>query len=142
MFNKELVAQLSNEIQERITQQMEVGKMERMQKYAKPDQTIDTTGLMAFSLAEAKLFATLYTTDFLMTLAEYEEMDQKLADGTLEMPEIEDGDFVPLQKKADWELMTPKMAEEKKAAAEAIQKEEEEKLKNHEFHLELEIKEK
>ena len=135
MFNKQLIAQLSNEIQERISLQMETGKMERMQKYAKEDKTIDTTGLLAFSLAEAKLFATLYTTDFLMTLAEYEEMDEKLEGGTLEMPEIEKGNYVPLQKEADWELMTPKRAQEKKAAAEAIKKEEEEKLNSHQLHI-------
>ncbi len=108
MFDKKMIAQLSSEIQERINTQMETGKLERMQKYAKEDNTIDTTGLLAFSLAEAKLFATLYTTDFLMTLAEYEEMDQKLADGTLELPEIEKGDEksdLPLQMEADWDLV-------------------------------------
>lgn len=108
MFDKKLVAQLSSEIQERINVQMETGKMERMKKYAKEDNTIDTTSLLAFSLAEAKLFATLYTTDFLMTLAEYEEMDKKLADGTLELPEIEpdDGESdLPLQMEADWDLV-------------------------------------
>ena len=105
MFNKELVAQLSSEIQERINMQMETGKMERMQKFAKEDQTIDTTGLLAFSLAEAKLYTTLFTTDFLMTLAEYEEMDEKLADGTLEMPEIDKGySDTPLQIEPDFEL--------------------------------------
>lgn len=104
MFNKELVAQLSGEIQERISLQMETGKMERMQKFAKEDQTIDSTGLLAFALSEAKLFATLYTTDFLMTLAEYEEMDQKLEDGTLEMPEVEKGEPPVLQMVADWDL--------------------------------------
>ena len=62
-------------------------------------------------------------------------MDEKLEGGTLEMPEIEKGNYVPLQKEADWELMTPKMAQEKKAAAEAIKKEEEEKLNSHQLHI-------
>lgn len=108
MFDKKMIAQLSSEIQERINVQMETGKMDRMQKYAKEDNTIDATNLIAFSLAEAKLFATLYTTDFLMTLAEYEEMDQKLADGTLELPEIEEDDNesdLPLQMEANWDLV-------------------------------------
>jgi hypothetical protein len=106
MFDKNLVAQLSGEIQQRISAQMETDKMERMQKFATDDK-IDSTGLMAFVLSEAKLFTTLYTTDFLMTLAEYEEMDQKLADGTLELPEMEEDDEdsdTPLQKEADWKL--------------------------------------
>ncbi len=131
MFNKELIAQLSNEINERITHQMENGKKERMQKFAKEDNTIDATGLIAFTLAEAKLFCSLYTTDFLMTLAEYEEMDKKLADGTLEMPEIEKAAAVPMQRDENWEqdLVTAKQYQERVKAAEAIQKEEEERLK-------------
>lgn len=131
MFNKELIAQLSNEINERITHQMENGKKERMQKFAKEDNTIDATGLIAFTLAEAKLFCSLYTTDFLMTLAEYEEMDKKLADGTLEMPEIDKAAAVPMQRDANWDqdLVTAQQYQERLKAAEAIQKEEEERLK-------------
>ncbi len=120
MFNKELIAQLSNEINERITHQMENGKKERMQKFAKEDNTIDATGLIAFTLAEAKLFCSLYTTDFLMTLAEYEEMDKKLADGTLEMPEIEKASAIPMQRDENWadDLMTAQQYQERiKAAA-------------------------
>ena len=130
MFNKELIAQLSNEINERITHQMENGKKERMQKFAKEDNTIDATGLIAFTLAEAKLFCSLYTTDFLMTLAEYEEMDKKLADGTLEMPEIEKASAIPMQRDENWadDLMTAQQYQERVKAAEAIQKEEEERL--------------
>lgn len=133
MFNKELIAQLSNEINERITHQMENGKKERMQKFAKEDNTIDATGLIAFTLAEAKLFCSLYTTDFLMTLAEYEEMDKKLADGTLEMPEIEKASAIPMQRDENWadDLMTAQQYQERVKAAEAIQKEEEERMKNH-----------
>lgn len=131
MFNKELIAQLSGEINERITHQMENGKKERMQKFAKEDNTIDATGLIAFTLAEAKLFCSLYTTDFLMTLAEYEEMDSKLADGTLEMPEIDKAAAVPLQKEADWDLVTPQQYQQQLEAAEAIKKEEEERLNSH-----------
>lgn len=132
MFNKELIAQLSNEINERITHQMENGKKERMQKFAKEDNTIDATGLIAFTLAEAKLFCSLYTTDFLMTLAEYEEMDKKLADGTLEMPEIDKAAAIPMQKDANWDqdLVTAKQYQERIKAAEAIKKEEEERMKN------------
>ena len=132
MFNKELIAQLSGEINERITHQMENGKKERMQKFAKEDNTIDATGLIAFTLAEAKLFCSLYTTDFLMTLAEYEEMDKKLAEGTLEMPEIEKYSAVPMQRDENWEqdLVTAKQYQERIKAAEAIQKEEEERMKN------------
>ena len=132
MFNKELIAQLSNEINERITHQMENGKKERMQKFAKEDNTIDATGLIAFTLAEAKLFCSLYTTDFLMTLAEYEEMDKKLADGTLEMPEIEKASAIPMQRDENWadDLMTAQQYQERVKAAEAIQKEEEERMKN------------
>lgn len=131
MFNKELIAQLSGEINERITHQMENGKKERMQKFAKEDNTIDATGLIAFTLAEAKLFCSLYTTDFLMTLAEYEEMDNKLADGTLEMPEIDKAAAVPLQKEADWDLVTPQQYQKQLETAEAIKKEEEERLNSH-----------
>lgn len=132
MFNKELIAQLSNEIHERITHQMENGKKERMQKYAKEDNTIDATSLIAFTLAEAKLFCTLYTTDFLMTLAEYEEMDKKLADGTLEMPEIDKAAAVPMQRDADWDngLVTAQQYVEQVKVAEEIKKEEEERMKH------------
>ena len=106
MFDKQLIAQLSSEIQERINLQMETGKMDRMQKFA-TDGKIDSANLMAFALSEAKLYTTLYTTDFLMTLAEYEEMDQKMKDGTLELPEIDkdEADDLPLQMEADWDLV-------------------------------------
>ncbi len=103
MLNKELIAQLSHEIQERTTVQMETGKKERMQKYA-VDGKIDSTGLMAFVLSEAKLYASMFTTDMLLTLAEYEEMDEKAADGTLEMPPIDKSDYVPLQMDANWTM--------------------------------------
>lgn len=87
MMDKTLIAQLSREIQQRVEQQMETGKLQRMQSFADEEQKMDTNRVLAFVLAESKLFTTLYTTDFLMTLAQYQEMDQKLEDGTLEMPE-------------------------------------------------------
>lgn len=86
-MDKQLIAQLSGEIQQRVEKQMEAGKLQRMQSFADEEQKMDTNRILAFVLAESKLFTTLYTTDFLLTLAEYQEMDQKLEDGTLEMPE-------------------------------------------------------
>lgn len=86
-MDKTLIAQLSGEIQQRVEKQMENGKLQRMQSFADEEQKMDTNRILAFVLAESKLFTTLYMTDFLMTLSEYEEMDQKLQDGTLEMPE-------------------------------------------------------
>ena len=85
-MDKHLIAQLSSEIQQRVEKQMEAGKLQRMQSFADEEQKMDTNRILAFVLAESKLFTTLYTTDFLFTLAEYQEMDQKLEDGTLEMP--------------------------------------------------------
>ena len=86
-MDKHLIAQLSSEIQQRVEKQMEAGKLQRMQSFADEEQKMDTNRILAFVLAESKLFTTLYTTDFLLTLAEYQEMDQKLEDGTLEMPD-------------------------------------------------------
>lgn len=85
-MDKHLIAQLSGEIQQKIEAQLEPEKMKRMQAFANEEQKIDTNGILAFALSEAKLFTALYTTEFLLTLAEYEEMDKKLKDGTLELP--------------------------------------------------------
>ncbi|MCI9576459.1 MAG: hypothetical protein HFJ84_07335 [Clostridiales bacterium] len=84
-MDKNLIAQLSGEIQQKIEAQLEEGKMKRMQAFADEEQKIDTNGVLAFALSEAKLFTALYTTEFLLTLAEYEEMDQKLKNGALEL---------------------------------------------------------
>ena len=86
-MDKTLIAQLSREIQQRVETQMEAGKLQRMQAFADEEQKMDTNRVLAFVLSESKLFTTLYTTDFLLTLAEYQEMDEKLESGTLEMPE-------------------------------------------------------
>ncbi len=89
-MDKNLIAQLSGEIQQKIEAQLEEGKMKRMQAFANEEQKIDTNGILAFALSEAKLFTALYTTEFLLTLAEYEEMDKKLKDGSLELSNSEE----------------------------------------------------
>ena len=87
MIDKSLVVQLVKETQERIEAQLQKEKMQRMQAFAKEDQTIDTNGVLAFALSEAKLFTTLFGSDLLMTIAEYDELDKKIAAGQhLEVP--------------------------------------------------------
>ena len=81
MIDKSLVVQLVKETQERIEAQLQKEKMQRMQAFAKEDQTIDTNGVLAFALSEAKLFTTLFVSDLLMTIAEYDELDKKIAAG-------------------------------------------------------------
>lgn len=103
MIDKEMIAQLSGEIQERISTEMDASKMQRMQKFA-TDGKIDATNLMAFVLSEAKLFTQLYTTDFLMTIAEYEEMQKKAADGTLELEVEKEFSDHPLEMTPDFDL--------------------------------------
>ena len=82
MIDKSLVVQLVKETQERIEAQLQKEKMQRMQAFAKEDQTIDTNGVLAFALSEAKLFTTLFVSDLLMTIAEYDELDKKIAAGS------------------------------------------------------------
>lgn len=89
MMDKDMIPQLSAEIQERVSLKMETCKMQRMEKFA-TDGKIDATNLMAFVLSEAKLYTTLFTTELMVAMAEYEAMEQAVANGeTLKLSEEE-----------------------------------------------------
>ena len=64
-LTKKEIAELSAIVQQNVEAELQGDKLKRMQSFGKEDGTIDTNGVLAFALAEAKLYATMFTTQLL-----------------------------------------------------------------------------
>ncbi len=64
-LTKKDLAELSAIVQQNVEAELQGDKLKRMQAFGKEDGTIDTNGVLAFALAEAKLYATMFTTQLL-----------------------------------------------------------------------------
>ena len=64
-LTKQDLATLSATVQQNVEAELQGDKLTRMQSFGKEDGTIDTNGILAFALAEAKLYSTMFTTQLL-----------------------------------------------------------------------------
>lgn len=64
-LTKKELAEISTIVQQNVEAELQGDKLQRMQSFGKEDGTIDTNGILAFALAEAKLYATMFTTEML-----------------------------------------------------------------------------
>ena len=64
-LTKKDIAELSAIVQQNVEAELQGDKLQRMQAFGKEDGTIDTNGVLAFALSEAKLYATMFTTQLL-----------------------------------------------------------------------------
>lgn len=86
----QLIDDLSREIRMKVEEMMQEGKEKRMEGFSDEEGNVDPFRLLAFALTEAKLYTTLYTTEFYKTLADYEVLDDMLKQGiTLKQQELE-----------------------------------------------------
>ena len=64
-LTKKDLSEISAIVQQNVEAELQGDKLQRMQAFGKEDGTIDTNGVLAFALAEAKLYATKFTTELL-----------------------------------------------------------------------------
>lgn len=64
-LTKKDIAEISAIVQQNVEAELQGDKLKRMQAFGKEDGTIDTNGILAFALAESKLYATMFTTQIL-----------------------------------------------------------------------------
>ncbi len=64
-LTKKDIAEISAIVQQNVEAELQGNKLKRMQAFGKEDGTIDTNGILAFALAESKLYATMFTTQIL-----------------------------------------------------------------------------
>ena len=78
-LTKKDIAELSAIVQQNVEAELQGDKLQRMQAFGKEDGTIDTNGVLAFALSEAKLYATMFTTQLLNAIydAQHEPNDKE-----------------------------------------------------------------
>lgn len=64
-LTKKDIAEISTIVQQNVEAELQGDKLKRMQAFGKEDGTIDTNGILAFALSEAKLYSTMFTTQLL-----------------------------------------------------------------------------
>lgn len=76
---KKELAEFSAVVQQNVEAELQGDKLKRMQAFGKEDGTIDTNGILAFALAEAKLYATMFTTQMLNAIydAQHDEPENQ-----------------------------------------------------------------
>lgn len=77
-LTKKDLAEISAIVQQNVEAQLQGDKLQRMQAFGKENGTIDTNGILAFALAEAKLYATMFTTQLLNAIydAQHDEPEK------------------------------------------------------------------
>ena len=78
-LTKKDISELSAIVQQNVEAELQGDKLQRMQAFGKEDGNIDTNGVLAFALSEAKLYATMFTTQLLNAIydAQHEQNDKE-----------------------------------------------------------------
>lgn len=78
-LTKKDLAEMSAIVQQNVEAELQGNKVQRMQAFGKENGTIDTNGILAFALAESKLYATMFTTQLLNAIydAQHDEPENK-----------------------------------------------------------------